>query len=102
MDINEDTVQYVRTTYGKRAAELVESGWTVDSAIAHTTGTCDRAICTGIHVDRLDLGAALGQIEDYARMAREALADESEANVRYSIEQLAGLADRARELVRTW
>lgn len=29
--------------------ELLEAGWTLDSALAHLDGTCDRALCTGTH-----------------------------------------------------
>lgn len=102
MDTIEDQIAAVREHYGKRAAQLVSDGWTVDSAVAHTTGTCDRELCSGIHTDGVDLRAALGQIEDYARYAREALADEHEGNVRHFTEQLAGLAAQCHELVQTW
>lgn len=44
----------------------------------------------------------LGMIADYAQLAREALADEHEGNVRHYVEQLAGLADDLKALVRTW
>lgn len=39
----------VRAIYGDTAADLVADGWTVDSAIAHVSGTCDLAICGGDH-----------------------------------------------------
>lgn len=54
------------------------------------------------HTEGLDLRAALGQIEDYAKYAREALADEHEGNVRHYVEQLAGLAGLALVAVRSW
>lgn len=42
-------VEAVRRFYGDKAAQLVEDGWTVDAAISHATGTCDRLVCTGSH-----------------------------------------------------
>lgn len=44
----------------------------------------------------------LGMIQDYAKLAREALADEHEGNTRHYVEQLAGLADELRTLVQSW
>ena len=29
--------------------ELLEAGWTMDSALNHLDGVCDRALCTGVH-----------------------------------------------------
>lgn len=43
------TISDVRTFYGEHAATLVADGWTVDGAIAHVTGTCDRELCTEQH-----------------------------------------------------
>lgn len=34
---------------GPALAELLEAGWTMDSALNHLDGTCDRALCTGVH-----------------------------------------------------
>lgn len=42
----------VRDVYGDEAAELVANGWTVDSALSHVEGTCDRELCTGEHGER--------------------------------------------------
>ena len=43
------TVYDVRRIHGTTAADLVANGWTVESALAHIEGTCDRALCTGDH-----------------------------------------------------
>lgn len=50
----------------------------------------------------LDLRKMLGMAEEYAKLAREALADEHEGNTRYYVEQLAGLAGQALVVVSTW
>lgn len=42
----QEQIADVARFYGDDAAQLVSDGWTVDSAIAHTTGTCDRELCT--------------------------------------------------------
>lgn len=35
------------------ALPLVANGWTIDSALTHLEGGCDRAICTGEHADEV-------------------------------------------------
>lgn len=32
-------------------APLLDEGWTVDSAVDHVQGICNRALCTGDHAD---------------------------------------------------
>lgn len=43
-----DLVEHVAMHYPDAVA-LLGNGWTVDSALAHVDGTCDRALCTGEH-----------------------------------------------------
>ena len=50
-DEREFMIADVRDIHGDIAAALVRDGWTVDSAIAHVLGDCDRAICFGSHDD---------------------------------------------------
>lgn len=45
----ERMISDVRDFHGDAAAQLVVDGWTVDSAISHVSGTCDRELCTGEH-----------------------------------------------------
>lgn len=49
---NQPTADDVRDVYGDEAATLVEQGWTVNSAIDHVEGHCDRVLCT--HPDHWD------------------------------------------------
>lgn len=44
----------------------------------------------------------LGEIEDRARMAREALQDEHEGNFTHHVLQIEGLAGQLAQLTREW
>lgn len=44
------TANVLRENYPS-ALVLVAGGWTMDSALDHVQGSCDRAICTGDHED---------------------------------------------------
>jgi hypothetical protein len=41
-----EQLQGVRELHGEEAAQLVLDGWTIDGAISHVEGTCDRELCT--------------------------------------------------------
>jgi hypothetical protein len=44
----EDVAEAVALAY-PTALPLLANGWTLDAAIAHVEGTCDRMLCTGEH-----------------------------------------------------
>jgi hypothetical protein len=101
MNAFHDRVALVRSLYGDQAARLVERGWTVDAAIAHIDGTCDRTICGGDHSD-VDANAVFADIERLANQAKAALADEREGDFTRAVNELAEHTDALRELVRRW
>lgn len=79
--IRADQIATVRELYGQDAAALVADGWTVDSAINHTVGACDVALCTHpSHADadadgvRSDTGFRPMTAEAHTRAVAEAVA----------------------------
>lgn len=48
-----DVAEAVTVAY-PTALPLLANGWTLDAAIAHVEGTCDRMLCTGQHIDRTE------------------------------------------------
>lgn len=42
-------IESVRELHGEETAQLILGGWTVESAIAHHEGSCNRELCQGIH-----------------------------------------------------
>lgn len=72
----EAVIDDVRSVYGSEAAELVRNGWTVDSAIAHVSGDCDRELCTGEHNDAAIIARATGSSAATVTIERRTLSGE--------------------------
>lgn len=81
------------------AIPLVDDGWTIDAALDHVQGVCDREICTGDHRGQHPL---LDKIEAYAEEARAALLDEHEGNFRDATRSLYLAASELFAEVKSW
>lgn len=85
------------------ATAMVSRGWTMDAALNHLEGSCDRAICCGFEDPlTLDPVAALAAIIDHVTAAQAALADEHEGNFGRAVDQIETLAVGLARLTRSW